>query len=151
MRMVGGEPDVLWPGVTRRFAQSSGTSGGKSKYIPLTSDSLRLNHYQGGFDVVAHYLDMCPGSRVFGGKAFILGGSFANEVAHLPRGVKVGDLSAHLIDKINPLVNSLFRVPDKKNGPHIRLVGETAEARRGCRPAGYNQHIRGAVVVSQKC
>lgn len=114
MRMVGGEPDVLWPGVTRRFAQSSGTSGGKSKYIPLTSDSLRLNHYQGGFDVVAHYLDMCPGSRVFGGKAFILGGSFANEVAHLPRGVKVGDLSAHLIDKINPLVNSLFRVPDKK-------------------------------------
>lgn len=114
MRMVGGEPDVLWPGVTRRFAQSSGTSGGKSKYIPLTADCLRRNHYQGGFDAVAHYLAMYPQSRIFGGKAFILGGSFANEVANLPRGVKVGDLSAHLIEKINPLVNSLFRVPDKE-------------------------------------
>jgi len=113
MRMVRGERDVLWPGVTRRFAQSSGTSGGKSKYIPLTDDCLRLNHYQGGFDAVAHYLDMYPKSHLFGGKAFILGGSFANEIAELPRDVKVGDLSAHLIDKINPVAN-LFRVPDKK-------------------------------------
>ena len=123
MRMVGGEPDVLWPGVTRRFAQSSGTSGGKSKYIPLTADCLRRNHYQGGFDVVAHYLDMYPGSRLFGGKAFILGGSFANEVADLPHGVKVGDLSAHLIDKINPLVNSLFRVP----GRNTALMADWSE------------------------
>lgn len=113
MKMVNGERDVLWPGVVRRFAQSSGTSGGKSKYIPLTDDCLRLNHYQGGFDAVAHYLDMYPESRIFSGKALILGGSFANELAGLPRGVKVGDLSAHLIDKINPLAN-FFRVPDKK-------------------------------------
>lgn len=112
MRMISGEPDVLWPGVTRRFAQSSGTSDGKSKYIPITADSLRLNHYEGGTQVVAQYLRLYPDSRLFAGKGFILGGSYANELS-LPRGVMVGDLSATLIDCINPLVN-LARVPSKR-------------------------------------
>lgn len=111
-RMVAGESDVLWPGRCLRFAQSSGTSDGKSKYIPVTDDSLSLNHYAGGADVVAHYLDLYPESRIFGGKAFILGGSFANELKGLHKDVKVGDLSANLIDHINPAVN-LLRVPDK--------------------------------------
>lgn len=113
MRMLHGEPDVLWPGITRRYAQSSGTSGGKSKYIPVTDHSLRHNHYPGAAQAVATYLGQRPrGSRLFGGSSLILGGSFANEVADLPSGVLVGDLSAHLIDCINPAVN-LFRVPDK--------------------------------------
>lgn len=113
MRMIAGERDVLWPGVTRRFAQSSGTSDGKSKYIPVTDDSLRYSHYRGGADVVARYLHAFPGSRLFSGKGFILGGSFANEL-NLPAGsrVRVGDLSANLIENINPLAN-LVRVPDK--------------------------------------
>lgn len=112
MRMISGEKDILWPGRTTRFAQSSGTSDGKSKYVPVTSDSLKRNHYQGGSDVVAHYLGMYPDSRMFSGKGFILGGSYANELS-LPKGVRVGDLSANLIDNINPLVN-LVRVPSKK-------------------------------------
>ncbi len=113
MRMVSGERNVLWPGITRRFAQSSGTSGGKSKYIPVTEESLRLNHYAGARDAVAFYLAENPASRMFAGKGFILGGSFANELT-LPTGVKVGDLSANLIDCINPVVNTLFRVPSKE-------------------------------------
>lgn len=111
-RMIEGERDILWPGVTRSFAQSSGTSDGKSKYVPITPDSFRCCHYQGGFDVVAHYLAQYPDSRIFSGKSFILGGSFANELSLRP-GVKVGDLSASLIDNINPLAN-LVRVPSKK-------------------------------------
>lgn len=115
MRMLAGENSVLWPGRCRRFAQSSGTSEGKSKYIPVTDHSLSLNHYLGGRDVVAHYLNLYPDSRIFSGKAFILGGSFANEVsaADNPAGARVGDLSAHLIDAINPLVN-LLRVPSRR-------------------------------------
>ncbi len=112
MRMVNGEADVLWPGVTRRFAQSSGTSDGKSKYIPITDDSLRVNHYAGGTQVVAQYLRLYPDSRLFSGKGFILGGSYANELSLRP-GVKVGDLSATLIDCINPLAN-MVRVPSKR-------------------------------------
>ena len=111
-RMIQGERDILWPGATTHFAQSSGTSDGKSKYIPITADSFKLTHYRGGFDVVAHYLSLYPDSRIFDGKSFILGGSYANELT-LPRGVVVGDLSANLIDRINPLVN-LVRVPSKR-------------------------------------
>ena len=112
MRMIAGEKDLLWPGVTRNFAQSSGTSDGKSKYIPVTRESFNRSHYRGGADVVAHYLSLYPDSRIFSGKSFILGGSFANELT-LPPSVKVGDLSANLIDRINPIAN-LFRVPSKK-------------------------------------
>lgn len=112
MRMVAGEKDVLWRGVTTRFAQSSGTSNGKSKYIPITVDSLQRCHYQGAFDVVAHYLNINQDSRIFAGKSFILGGSFANELK-LNRGVKVGDLSANLIENINPIAN-IVRVPSKR-------------------------------------
>lgn len=112
-RMLHGERDVLWPGRCLRFAQSSGTSDGKSKFIPVTAESLSINHYPGGSAVVSHYLRRNPASRVFSGKGFILGGSFANELSGLPRGVKVGDLSANLIEAINPAVN-LLRVPSKK-------------------------------------
>jgi hypothetical protein len=112
-RMVRGEKDLLWRGQCFNFAQSSGTSGGKSKYIPITKDSLRLNHYVGGTDAVAHYMRLVPESRLFAGRSLILGGSFANEVTNLPKGVKVGDLSATLIDEINPLAN-LVRIPSKK-------------------------------------
>jgi hypothetical protein len=111
-RMIAGERDILWHGVTRNFAQSSGTSDGKSKYVPITPESFKRNHYKGGSDVVSRYLYLNPDSRMFSGKGFILGGSFANELT-LPQGVKVGDLSANLIDNINPLVN-LVRIPSKK-------------------------------------
>ncbi len=121
MRMVQGEKSILWPGRCTNFAQSSGTSDGKSKYIPVTADSLRLNHYRGGSDVVAHYLQAYPDSRLFAGKAFILGGSFANELT-LPPGVNVGDLSANLIQHINPAVN-LLRVPSKQ----IALMADWAQ------------------------
>lgn len=113
MRMIHGEKDVLWPGVCRDYAQSSGTSGGKSKYIPITSDSLKRCHYRGATDCVAHYLRINPNSRIFSGKAFVLGGSFANEVNPPDSRVKIGDLSATLIRRINPLANH-FRVPDMK-------------------------------------
>ena len=112
-RMLRGERDVLWPGRCDRYAPSSGTSGGKSKYIPLTPQSLQGCHYAGAAYAFASYLHHHPDSRVFGGCNFILGGSYANEIAGLRPGVKVGDLSASLIDRINPLVN-IFRIPPKQ-------------------------------------
>lgn len=135
MRMVGGEKDVLWPGRCRRFAQSSGTSDGKSKYIPVTADSLRLNHYPGATDAVAHYLHNNPQSRMFAGKGFILGGSFANELDGLPRGVRVGDLSANLIEAVNPLVN-LVRVPSRRTALMADWRQKLPALAREAAPAG---------------
>ncbi len=123
-RMMDGENDVLWPGVCKDFAQSSGTSGGASKYIPITRASLHLNHYRGASESVALYLDSFPDSRLFSGKGFILGGSFATKARPRNPKAKVGDLSATLINRIYPLAN-LFRVPDKKSALmqdwHVKL------------------------------
>ena len=112
MRMINGIKDELWPGRCMNFAQSSGTSDGRSKYIPVTGESLRWNHYVGASDVVSHYLNLNPESRIFSGKAFILGGSFANNLKLKPR-VRVGDLSANLIENMNPFAN-LVRIPNKQ-------------------------------------
>lgn len=112
MRMISGEKNLLCPGAVNRYAQSSGTSGGKSKYIPLPPRSLHKCHYAGSSAVVARYLSLYHDSRIFAGRSLILGGSYANELQLRP-GVKVGDLSASLIDCINPVVN-LFRAPSKK-------------------------------------
>lgn len=113
MRMIRGEKNLLWPGRCRDFAQSSGTSGGKSKFIPITDASLSGNHYKGSSDAVGHYLRQVENSRIFNGKAFILGGSFANTLGINSPGVHIGDLSATLIRRINPLAN-FVRIPDKK-------------------------------------
>lgn len=113
MLMMKGQKDVLWRGQCRDYAQSSGTSGGKSKYLPITADSLQGNHYRGGEDAVAHYLRNNPHSRMFAGKGFILGGSFSNTLNIEGGRVHVGDLSATLINRITPLAE-FVRVPDKK-------------------------------------
>lgn len=113
MRMVNGEKNILWPGVCKDYAQSSGTSGGKSKFIPITPRALTRNHFSGAQDAVAHYLKQNPSSRIFSGKGFILGGSFSNTLGIDNGKVNIGDLSATLINKISPLAE-LVRVPDKK-------------------------------------
>ena len=110
-RMRHGEHDVLWPGRVKWYAKSSGTTNDKSKFIPVSDEGLQKIHYAGGFDSVALYLHNNPKSRMFDGKGLILGGSHAPNY-NLP-GSLVGDLSAILIENINPLVN-LIRVPKKE-------------------------------------
>ena len=110
-RMRHGESNVLWPGRVKWYAKSSGTTNDKSKFIPVSSEGLHKLHYAGGFDSVALYLRNNPQSRIFDGRALILGGSHApnyNQSNSL-----VGDLSAILIENINPLAN-LLRIPKKE-------------------------------------
>ena len=109
-RMRQGEADVLWPGRVQWYAKSSGTTNDKSKFIPVSADGLRDTHYAGGRDAVALYLRKHPKSKIFDGRALILGGSHAPNY-NLPHSL-VGDLSAILIENINPMVN-LLRVPKK--------------------------------------
>ena len=110
-RMRQGEADILWPGRVKWYAKSSGTTNDKSKFIPVSSEGLQKIHYAGGRDSVALYLRNNPKSRMFDGKGLILGGSHAPNY-NLPDSL-VGDLSAILIENINPLVN-LVRVPKKQ-------------------------------------
>jgi len=82
--------DVSWPGPIPFFAVSSGTTSGRTKYLPLTAGARRSNQ-RAAFDVVAHHLAARPASRLFAGQTLLLGGSTAL-VEEAP-GVQSGDLS----------------------------------------------------------
>lgn len=110
-RMINGERNILWPTPVRWFAKSSGTTNDKSKFLPVTDEILKKAHYLGGIDTVALYLENTPGSNFFSHKGLILGGSHAP--SPLNKNMHCGDLSAVLIQNLNPLVN-LIRVPEKR-------------------------------------
>ncbi len=110
-RMRHGEKGTLWPDQVRWYAKSSGTTSDKSKFIPVSQQGLRDIHYAGGRDAVVLYLHNNPQSRFFDGRGLILGGSHSPNYNN--HHSLVGDLSAILIENINPLVNYL-RIPSKK-------------------------------------
>ena len=110
-RMRHGEANILWPGTVKWYAKSSGTTNDKSKFIPVSYEGLHRVHYKGGTDTVALYLRNNPESKMFDGKGLILGGSHSPNYNF--QDSLVGDLSAILIENINPLVN-LIRVPKKQ-------------------------------------
>lgn len=94
-RLRAGEQNLLWPSEIRWFAKSSGTTNDKSKFLPVSKESLNDTHYQGGKDAVALYLGQNPDSRFFSGQGLILGGSHSPNLNS--RHGLVGDLSAILI------------------------------------------------------
>lgn len=110
-RLRAGEQNLLWPSEIRWFAKSSGTTNDKSKFLPVSKESLKDTHYRGGQDAVALYLAQNPDSRFFSGKGLILGGSHSPNLN--TNHSLVGDLSAILIENIHPLVNYI-RVPNKQ-------------------------------------
>lgn len=110
-RMRHGARSVLWPGAVTWYAKSSGTTNDRSKFIPVSPLGLHDTHYRGGFDALALYLKNNPRSRVLDGRALILGGS--HQPNYNVAGSLVGDLSAVLIENLNPLAG-LLRVPTKR-------------------------------------
>ena len=116
-RLRAGEQNLLWPSEICWFAKSSGTTNDKSKFLPVSKESLQDTHYQGGKDAVAIYLGINPESRFFSGKGLILGGSHSPNLNS--NHSLVGDLSAILIQNVHPLVNYI-RVPSKE----IALMSE---------------------------
>lgn len=94
-RAMKGEPDVLWPGETKWYAKSSGTTSDKSKFIPITTESLEDCHYKGGKDLISIYYNYKPESKLFTGKGLVLGGS--STVNEYMDNSFYGDLSSVII------------------------------------------------------
>jgi len=92
-----GETNILWPTPIRWFAKSSGTTSAKSKFIPVSQDSLEECHYAAGKDLLCIYLNNNPQSQMFTGKSLRLGGS---KELYQENGTSYGDLSAILIDNM---------------------------------------------------
>ncbi|RUL88205.1 GH3 family domain-containing protein [Tautonia sociabilis] len=83
--------DVTWPGLIPYFALTSGTTQGATKYIPVSREMLASNR-KAAWGMVRAIMASRPGSRLFRGKLFFLGGS--TDLEQPAPGVRQGDLSA---------------------------------------------------------
>lgn len=103
-----GEKDVLWPGEIKMFAKSSGTTNDRSKYIPISEESLKNCHFKGGKDMLSLYCNNFTNTNIFNGKGLMLGGSKESNTTFQ---FVDADLSALLLDNFPFWVN-MHRVPD---------------------------------------
>ncbi|MFN5024642.1 MAG: GH3 auxin-responsive promoter family protein [Bacteroidota bacterium] len=108
-RVMKGEQNLLWPSEIKWFAKSSGTTSAKSKFIPVTYESLDECHFQGGKDAMLMYFNNNPDSTVFDGKGLILGGS--HQLNKFSSESYYGDLSAVMMQNM-PFWAQFFRTPD---------------------------------------
>jgi hypothetical protein len=108
IRIKHGEQNVLWPTDIKWFAKSSGTATGKSKFIPVSKESLIDCHYKGGKDLLAIYHNNHPESKLILGKVLVVGGSSA--INSFSNKSYYGDLSA-IIMKNFPMWVEHRRVP----------------------------------------
>ena len=99
--------NVTWPGRIPYYAVTSGTTSGRTKYIPLTDATLRQNR-RAALDMLCTHLGQVGRSRLFGGRSFFLGGSTALE--EQAPGIWSGDLSG-IVAKTAPRWMRPFTYP----------------------------------------
>lgn len=110
-RLRKGEQNILWPTEIKWFAKSSGTTGDKSKFIPVSEEALQECHFKGGKDLLSIYCNNHPETLLFDGKSIAMGGShqvieISNESYYYE-----GDLSAIIIQNL-PLWVEVLRTPN---------------------------------------
>ncbi len=119
-RILQGEQNLLWPSQISWFAKSSGTTSDKSKFIPISKESLDDNHFKAGKDVFALYFRQFPQSTFMSGKCLVIGGS--HQINQLSADSFYGDLSAVMLQNL-PLYGQMVRTPDLS----IALMAEWEE------------------------
>ncbi len=105
-----GEHNLFWPSPIKWFAKSSGTTRSKSKFVPVSQESLEHCHYAASKDLLCMYLNNNENSQLFTGKSLRLGGS---KELYKENGTVFGDLSAILIDNM-PFWAELSSTPSNK-------------------------------------
>jgi phenylacetate-coenzyme A ligase PaaK-like adenylate-forming protein len=108
-RMLAGEENVLWNTPVTWFAKSSGTTSDKSKFIPVSEESLKENHYRASKDILSLYYASHPNSDLLTGKSLVIGGS--HQVASVNEDIHYGDLSAVVMQN-SPFWTNWIRTPE---------------------------------------
>jgi len=108
-RIMNGEQNVLWNTPIYWFAKSSGTTSDRSKFIPVSDESLQDCHYKAAKDVLTLYYHFNPESELLTGKGLVIGGS--HTINQLNPEVQYGDLSAVLLQN-SPFWGHWIRTPD---------------------------------------
>ncbi|MDR0206591.1 MAG: GH3 auxin-responsive promoter family protein [Bacteroidales bacterium] len=110
-RIINGEEYVLWNSKVEWLAKSSGTTQAKSKYIPVTNDSLKLNNYLSAKDSLTFYIELFPETEIFAGKGITLGGCI--QQMEMETKLKCGDISAVLMENM-PAIGEYLKAPSKE-------------------------------------
>ncbi len=105
-----GRQEVIWNTEIEWFAKSSGTTGSRSKYIPVSEESLEECHYKGGKDMVSLYVSNYPDSKLFTGKSLSIGGTLERNPLNPEGTAKAGDVSAVIMQNL-PLWAQFARTP----------------------------------------
>ncbi len=108
-RMMEGEENILWNTPVKWFAKSSGTTSDKSKFIPVSDESLTDNHFKASKDVLTNYYNNFPGSDLLTGKGLVVGGS--HQISKMNDEIQYGDLSAVLMQN-SPFWGQWIRTPE---------------------------------------
>ncbi|MFM7636852.1 MAG: GH3 auxin-responsive promoter family protein [Crocinitomicaceae bacterium] len=119
-QLMAGDKNILWPGDTKWFAKSSGTTAERSKFIPVTKESLEECHYKAGKDLLALYYSNYPGCKLYNGKHLAVGGSA--QINPLTSDSYFGDLSAIIVNNL-PWWAEIRRTPSKE----ITMMSEWEE------------------------
>ena len=109
LRMMNGEENILWNTPVNWFAKSSGTTSDKSKFIPISEESLTDTHFKASKDVLTSYYNNFPESDLLTGKSLVVGGS--HQVNHVNEDIQFGDLSAVLMQN-TPFWGHWIRTPE---------------------------------------
>ena len=132
--IMKGKQNLLWNSPIKWFAKSSGTTSDRSKFIPVSAESLKSCHFKGGTDMLATYFHNNPGSGIFNGKTLAMGGSLFNNESF--SGSFYGDISA-IIMKNLPFWAGYFRSP----GLDIALMDKWEDKIERMAVACMNQNI----------
>jgi hypothetical protein len=118
--MLDGAHNILWNTPVEWFAKSSGTTGAKSKFIPVSYEGLEANHFMASKDVLSFYYNNNPESDLLTGKGLVIGGSY--EVHQYTENIQFGDVSAVIMQN-GPFWSQWLRTPSLE----IALMSEWEE------------------------
>jgi hypothetical protein len=133
-RLRDGEQNLLWPTEIKWFAKSSGTTSDKSKFIPVSYESLEECHFRGGKDIIAFYTRERPDNGILKGKALTLGGS--SQINKFSNKSYYGDLSAVLIENL-PFWANFIRTPSAE----VALIPDFEDKLQKIVSHKYNENV----------
>lgn len=107
-RMMHGEQNVLWASPISWFSKSSGTTNARSKFIPVSKESLEAGHMMGGKDMISLLVHNKPTTKIFEGKGLSIGGSLSNNPVN--PSLFLGDVSAVVMKNL-PIWAQIIRTP----------------------------------------
>jgi hypothetical protein len=101
---LAGSPGVTWPGRTRYWVNTAGTTAGE-KVIPVTKEAL-ASHRKGGWDAFVLAADRVGPENLLGGPMLFLGGT--STLKTIGHECLVGDLSGLVIRRLPPLIRRRY-------------------------------------------